>query len=477
MHRRLGALLAAAIFAVAAVAASGSLPDAVADHVDAFVLGRMQAWDTPGMSLVIVRHGEVVVSRGYGYADREAFRPMTEETLLMLGSTAKALTALAVMQLVERGAIELDAPVTRYVPWFSTPGGREHDITVRHLLSHSSGYPWGILFTGRCYPAEIEDYVRWLASVRLEAAPGTRFGYSNDTFVVLGLIIEQVTDTAYEAYMHEHVLGPLRMTRTTFDVEVAEARGLALGYRNQAGRVVPFDSTCHRSERPAGKLMTSAAELANYFMMLLDGGHFEGRDLITAGSLEQMWTPVVPVADTGEWYGLAWYLGDIGGMRLLSHPGSVQNSGSRFILVPEASLAVGVMSNISRPLDPRHEVSESVTVATLLFGEDAIEAPASRVSSTVERDDDVRDAIVGEYSSAAGPVRIVRDRDALVGTVYGHRFELQAVGDATFLVRSEFDRLDGLELEFQAADPSVGAWLRGSDRLALLGRWFAFRSE
>lgn len=469
--------IVAAVLAAVVLGVAGALPEALARHLDDFVIDTMRAWDTPGLSLVVIHGAELAVSRGYGYADREAGLPMSEQTLIMLGSTTKAFTALAVMQLVERGLIDLDASVTRYLPWFTTPEGREDEITVRHLMSHSSGYPWGVLFTDRPYPAEMEDYVRWLGRVRLAAPPGTRFGYSNDTFVILGLIIEHVTGTPYEEYMDANVLGPLRMERTTFDVEVARERGLARGYRVAWRRAEPLDVAFVPSERPAGTLMTSAHELANYFLMLLDGGRFEERRIIAEDALRTMWTPVVPVDAAGLRYGLAWYLDAVAGLPLLWHLGSVQNAGSHIVLVPDASLAVGVMSNVSRPLDPRREVAESIAAASLLFGEAPLEASRIVILSPTPPTEDMLRVVPGTYRSAAGPV-VVAERDgALVGSIQGHAFEMEPAGGTTFIVRSEVERLDGLELEYRAADPGAGDPLAASDRLALMGLWFAFRAE
>jgi CubicO group peptidase (beta-lactamase class C family) len=475
--RALAATLAATVLVAMGLAVAGSLPEVLDVHLDDFVTDRMRVWDTPGLALALVHDGTTSVGRGYGFADREAQRPMTADTPVVLGSTTKAFTALAVMQLVERGLIDLDASVTRYLPWFTTPEGFEDRITVRHLMSHSAGYPWGILFTDRPYPARMEDYVRWLGQVRLASPPGERFGYSNDTFVVLGLIIEQVTGTSYEAYMAANVLGPLRMTRATFDVDVARERGLARGYRVAVRSAEPFDVPFVPSERPAGTLTTSAAELGHYLRMLLAGGRFEERVLVTEASLRTMWTPVVPVDATGLRYGLAWYLDSVAGMQLLWHLGSVRNSGSHIVLVPEASLAVGVLSNASRPLDPRREVAESIAAAALLFGEAPLEPPAIGILVRVRPTDALLRTVPGVYASAAGPVTVTNRDGALVGSVHGQAFELESAGGTTFLVRSDAERLDGLELEFQAADPASGDPIAASDRLALMGLWFAFRTE
>ncbi|CAN5537291.1 N/A [soil metagenome] len=453
-----------------------SLPTEVASHLDAFVLERMAAWATPGLSLVVVLEGEVVLSRGYGVADLVTGEPMSEDTLVMLGSTTKAMTALAVMQLAEAGKLELDAPVTRYLPWFGVADPRGADITLRHLLSHSSGFPWGTLFTGREQQEELAAYVRSLAGVRLEAGPGERYGYSNDTFTILGLIVQEVAGVPYESYMQDNVFGPLGMTRTTFDMALAERRGLAAGHRNEYGAAAPYSLPYTDSENPAGKLMTSSSDLGNYLIMLLGGGVFRGTRVLSERSLAEMWTPVVP-ADDGLSYGLAWYIGDFGATGFVTHPGSTGTSGSRFTLVPGAGLGVGVISNVSRPSDPREEITWSITLATLLFGDAPFEAPPTPEPVPLMIDPAVRAALVGEYGSAAGPVRIFEEGDRLLGSVAGYDFALEPMSDSLFVLRSDAERLDGLTLEFLPANPRAQDWLAGDDRLALMGQWFAFRSE
>jgi CubicO group peptidase (beta-lactamase class C family) len=477
MLRAFATTLFVAVALAAPVAAADGVSAVLDRHLDAFVDARMRAWDTPGMSLAIVREGTEALARGYGFADREAGRPMTEITPVVLGSTTKAFTALAVMQLVERGLVDLDASVTRYLPWFRTPGGRQDDITIRHLMSHSSGYPWGILFTDRNYPEGLEEYVRWLGGVRLATEPGARFGYSNDPFVVLGLVVEGVTGMRYEAYMETHVLGPLGMTAATFDADVARDRGLARGYGVSWRGASPLDVAFVRSERPAGTLMASAAELVPYLRMLLAEGQFDGRTLLSAASLRTMWTPVVPIDGDGLAYGLAWYLDTVAGMQLVWHLGSVRNSGSHVALVPEAGVAVAVASNASRPLDPRREVAESVVATALLFGEAPLAPPRSVALTPTPTAPDLLRTVPGTYDSAAGPV-VVTERDgALHGSVDGVAFELESAGGTTFLVRSTAPRLDGLELTFRAPETTAGDPLAAADRLDLMGLRFAFRSE
>ena len=143
---------------------------------------------------------------------------------------------------------------------------------------------------------------------------------------------------------------------------------------------------------------------------------------------------MVPVDATGRRYGLAWYVDSVAGLQLPWHLGSVQNGGSHVVLVPEASLAVGVMGNVSRPLDPRHEVAESITAAALLFGDAPLEAPRTVVLAPTRPGEELLRAVPGVYASAAGPVTVTARDGALMGSVHGHAFELLPAGGVSGLI-------------------------------------------
>src|SRR5205823_10772431 len=132
------------------------------------------------------------VTRGFGLANREQAVAMTPETLVALGSTTKSVTALAILQFVEQGRVDLEAPVTRYLPWFSMDDPRAGEITVRQLLTHTSGIPASAQIDGNQDPDALEQRVRALDWEQLRSAPGTQFEYANDGFNVAGLIVQAV---------------------------------------------------------------------------------------------------------------------------------------------------------------------------------------------------------------------------------------------------------------------------------------------
>src|SRR5918911_4557082 len=166
--------LAVALTPLIATAAPGRAQTTdPATGIDAYMRGRMPELRTPGLSVVVVDGDQVIFSRGYGFADREAGTPMTQDTLVQIASTNKGMIALAMMQLVERGLVDLDAPVTRYLPDFSMDDERAAGITVRQVLSHTSGIPSG----GSTDLAQDEQglarEVAALADSKLRFAPGT----------------------------------------------------------------------------------------------------------------------------------------------------------------------------------------------------------------------------------------------------------------------------------------------------------------
>ena len=173
----------------------------------------------PAVSIALVDDQKIVWSRGFGFADPKAKTPATSDTVYRVGSVSKLFTDIAVMQLVEQGKIALEAPVVRYLPYFTLRDVRARDITVREMLSHSAGMPdeenyhWD---QPEYDDGALERYVRGLASASLLFAPGERFSYSNCAYEVLGDLIAKVTGQPFETYMRVHLLEPLQMLTSTF---------------------------------------------------------------------------------------------------------------------------------------------------------------------------------------------------------------------------------------------------------------------
>lgn len=197
--------LAAALALACVIGAATAAVPTDFKALDAYLQSELQRAGIPGGALVVVSGNRIVHVQGYGVSGPEGLKP-TADTVFQIGSNSKSFTALAVMQLVEAGKLQLDAPVQRYLPWFRIADPQTStQMTLRHLLNQTSGFSHleGQVDFANTYAGAdaMERRVRRLADARLASAPGQRFGYSNINFVVLGCVIEAVTGAPYATYM------------------------------------------------------------------------------------------------------------------------------------------------------------------------------------------------------------------------------------------------------------------------------------
>jgi CubicO group peptidase (beta-lactamase class C family) len=461
---RLIALLALAVSLAALLppaTAFGKQTDVRAsqDRIDAYVNERMAAWSIPGLALAVVEDGQVTLTRGYGLADREQSRPMTPQTPVAVGSATKPLTATAIMQLVEAGQVDLDAPVTRYLPWFNLDDPRSAQITVRHLLSHTSGIPASASLTGGQEPDALERRVRALEWEKLRDAPGARWEYANDGFNTLGLIVQAVSGMPYDQYVAEKILDPLKMTRSTFDPARAMEMGLAQGYVKRKGELRAEKTRLTKAYNPSAMLLTSAEDAGRYLAALANGGTLDGARVVGEDSLDRMWAPAARVGDTLE-YGLGWFLSRQEGLRAVVHPGEVLTMGSMFVLVPERRVGVAVLANLD--VDGKDEIAEGV--ARLLIGMEPVlrEVPRIGPENTFVPNRAVWDRYVGEYETPQGTLRIFREGDRLAGAIMAFGFELEPLSDTKFVIHTEISSFDETVIELRPEpDGSTSLYVKG----------------
>ncbi|TCC06044.1 serine hydrolase domain-containing protein [Kribbella soli] len=320
--------------------------------VEAFV----DSHDVAGLAVAVVRD-EKVVSRGFGVRDVGTGTPVTPETMFHLASVSKPFVATAIVSVATaRGAgepvLDLDAPITKWVPEFTLADGREGEVTARHLLSHSSGLPdvddycWHDPQLG---DDALSEFARSISDWRLQSEPGSAFSYSNAGFELLGLLLARVTGKTFEHAVRDLVLAPLGMRNSTFlrgevpaDLAAKPHVGMPL--------VVPEGSYPYtRRHAPSSTLHSNVVEMCRWMV-----AHFEpagGSDgqwaRLDPGLVEQMWQPVMPV-ERPPWMdsvGRSWFVGSYRGCRTVSHGGADPGFGSKVVLVPELRTGVVVLAN------------------------------------------------------------------------------------------------------------------------------------
>ena len=338
--------------------------------VDAFVTEQMRAARVPGAALAIVRDGVIVHARGYGTAD-PAGHPVTARTPFVIGSLSKSFTALAVMQLEEAGAVELDAPVQRYLPWFRLA---DRDVsarvTLRHLLHHTSAIPTaaGLRSVAAAGDVSIEQGARALADVQVQREPGAAFEYSNANYDVLGAVVEAVSGQPYDAYVRERIFAPLGMRDSFANPEEARVAGLSTGHRTWFGRAVPAALSYPRSAVPSGFLVASAEDMGHYLNAHLQGRRARDVAVLEPAVVAALHHPAVETA-VGTWYAMGWEVRELAGVPVSVHSGATMDFNARMVIAMDAGWGVVVLANVSSMLHaPALVIADGV--ATILAGGD-----------------------------------------------------------------------------------------------------------
>ena len=330
--------------------------------VDAALSAFAQERQIPGLAAGIVQGGRLVHAAAVGLADIEATRPVTAGTAFRIASMTKNMTALAVLALRDQGKLALDAPLSQYVPQFAVVAPATRDsppVSLRHLLTHVAGFvtddPWGDRVLGMS-PVELDALIG--AGKLFARPPGLAFEYSNLGFALLGRVLTNVSGEPYQAFIRRTILGPLGMTRTTFDALDAARGDYAFGYRLDEGQWSRERIEPDGEVGAMGGLATTVPDYARYIAFLL--GAWPARDDPEAGPVRRssvrelaLWQspPFPPETDDGQpaapsayGYGLV-HSADAKLGRRLHHSGGLPGYGSHVLMLPDRGWGVFAFGN------------------------------------------------------------------------------------------------------------------------------------
>lgn len=301
-----------------------------------------------GFSVVVVKDDKIVFNQGFGYADIDAEKPITPETLFEIGSTSKAFTAMGVLHLRDKGLIELDAPVTRYLPWFKLIyEGEEAVVTVRQLLNHTSEIPTRTIGDIPAITGDdaLEITVRNLIGQEIKYPPGDRFIYSTINYDVLALIIQEVTRQPFVEYMKNEIFQPLKLNSTYMGRGAAPADQIAVGHKWMFGSPQPYDAPYFGGNEAAAYVITNSTDLGQWLKIQLGTANVDERFMELAKESQEANRSVPPLLD-GSSYAMGWNSLQLGGGQLF-HDGTNPGYFSNFVIRPAEKLGVAVMSNTS----------------------------------------------------------------------------------------------------------------------------------
>ena len=351
--------------AMLAASAAPSFPEAqlapgdIPAAVDAIVAEWMARPGAAGLQVAVAIGDQLVVDKGYGLAEVELQVPVTAETVFRIGSITKQFTAAAVMKLDEAGSLDIDAPFATYYPGFPTG---EHTVTVRHLLTHTSGIK---SYTGlgekwfRTIPLEVtaDELLALVRDVPFDFAPNERFLYNNTGYYLLGLVIEQAAGKPYDRYVSEDLLRGLDLPRTRYGHNDEIIPGRAEGYRLIDGKLQNDQPIGMSQPGAAGALVSTASELVRWQRALVSG------KVVSAESYGLMTTPHVLADGHPTGYGFGLSSSELGAHRSVAHGGGINGFNSMLAYYPDDALSVAVLSN-SEGLSSS-QVAEKIAQAVL----------------------------------------------------------------------------------------------------------------
>lgn len=311
---------------------------AYADTVDDLILSRMKERNIPGAAIAVVKDGRVVKMKGYGVASLEFNAPVTTETVFEIGSVSKQMTAAGIMLLVEDGKMNLDERISKYLP--NTPDAWK-DVTVRHLMTHTSGIKSYSSLDGfeLSQRMKIDDFIKKLSPHPLEFLPGEKNTYSNSGFNLLAYIIETQSGKKYLDYMREKIFLPLGMTKTgdrdpQFVIPL-RAAGYEWRQNHHSGRDGSLTDLMG-----AGSIVSTINDMTKWEAAL------RGDKFLTNESKKEIWKQYTFNNGKLSPYGLGWRISDLRGHKLIGHTGQTAGFGAAIFRYVENDVTVIVLTNL-----------------------------------------------------------------------------------------------------------------------------------
>ena len=275
--------------------------------VDAYLQAYQEKIPIPGFSIVIVEDGQTVFSKGYGQEKQGGSTPMSANSSLGIGSLGRAFTTVGIMQLVEGGLVDLDAPVTKYLPWFTTANKNFSDeITVRMCLSNTTAIPAQFEAVPTLNPNEsLPKFVRSMEGYYVKRKPGLAYEFSDEGYSIAGLIISELSGMRYVDYVEEKIFLPLGLKKTTTNPSKFEALKVLYGHELALSQCIEAKKeSINGNLFPAGSEMKSSAQdYGNFANMLLQNGQYKGQQFLKPGSVEEIFKANISFQGLGTMLG------------------------------------------------------------------------------------------------------------------------------------------------------------------------------
>ncbi|SOC13426.1 CubicO group peptidase (beta-lactamase class C family) [Ureibacillus xyleni] len=321
-------------------------------HIDTYLQDQMKSQAISGLAYAILEGDEVVHMKAFGRANYG--KSLTIQTPMKIASLSKSFTSLAIMQLVDQGKVELDAPIKEYIPWFRLKDEEAAaGITIRHLLNQTSGLPSEVVIGKGLLNKSLEDTVRLMKQLDLNHPPGTKFEYSNLNYISLGLLIEYVSGMPLADYIETQILTPLNMNTSFTSIEGAKKSGLSKDFTSWFGMLLPTKTIMSNLPNflASGYMVSSIEDMGKYLLMYMNKGTLAGQKLVSEKGIQTLQT----ASETAEMYlddeffghyAMGWWQRKVQGTVVIGHSGDLLSAArTDMYIIPEKKIGVVILTN------------------------------------------------------------------------------------------------------------------------------------
>lgn len=332
---------------------------------DDYVNKAIKEWEVPGVAIAVIKDDKIVLARGYGVRELGKPASVDERTLFAIGSSSKAFTVASIAMLVDEGKLKWEDPATKYLPGFQLfDPYTTRELTVSDLVTHRSGLTRGdMLWYASSYDRdEILRRVRYLKpSWSLRA----RFGYQNIMYLAAGQIIPAITGKSWDDFIRERIFVPLDMKSSTTSIKaLANSDDVATPHSRIADRVQPVSWRNIDNIAPAGSINSNVVDVAQWVRLHLGGGSYQGKRLLSSGSIKEMHAPQTIIRLEGNnerlypeahflSYGMGWFLSDYRGRKVVDHGGAIDGMRAAVAMMPEEKLGLVILTNLHGTVLPQ----------------------------------------------------------------------------------------------------------------------------
>lgn len=312
-------------------------------EIDKYLSTQKEFSKIPGMSVVIIANGEEHISN-YGFSDMENEEPVTSSTLFEIGSNSKAFTGLGIQILEEKGLLSFDDNVSKYIEdFYVNYNNLKTEITIQHLLNHTSGIPYNSIEMISEDHVSIEETVKSIIGFELVHMPGEIFHYATINYNILGFIIEKVSKTPFDQFIYENILNPLDLTNTYIGYQKKYNSNLSEGYKIGFFKSIEYKAPKYPGNVPAGYFITNSIDIAKWLKLQVGETTFFHKNSLSKTHLPNT---LVKPDYYGNHYGIGWYISN-NDKNLISHGGNNPNYSSHIIFDTDKKIGISILANMN----------------------------------------------------------------------------------------------------------------------------------